>query len=209
MAAPKKPFVQGYDPRRDPKPPAKEEGPKGDSMSAHWAKLRGASPEEVEAVRTKGYFQKGHDPRRLSPEDLAKVSPRPSVARAAARLGWVERLPWLMGVIDGAPQPRVRIHREKDPKTGEPTGKSTEVKFEETPGLRERLEAMKQLGEMAGVKTMAFTDGEGDAPVFTPKFVLSNLTTEELHQLEALARRALPRDRQTLDAANEVRPADG
>lgn len=186
-------FVEGHDPRRGVR--TKKERTKQVPSAVVNAVESGMDPDEAMERVKAGQFKPGHDPRRPTPEELAAMAPRPGVARAAARLGWIERLPWLLSVIDGVPQERERvIPRKADAKGNKEDGPPLIMKFKETPKLTERLEAFKQLSEMTGVKTLSVTDGDGDPlPPQQPTFIFSNLTTAQLQQLEELHRLAQPK----------------
>lgn len=198
-----KPFVEGHDARRGVGRKAAPRPPKKPNVAEAAALAKGATPEEAAVEGRKGLFQPGHDPRRPTAEEWAAKAPRPGIARAAARLGWMERLPWLLDVVDGVPQKVVKRIREKD-KEGKPTGQYVTVEYEETPSVDQRIEAYKVLGDMSGVKTMSFTDGEGDSLPQMPQWVFTNLTTEQLQQLEALS--SLARPKALMDPSKEVRP---
>lgn len=188
-------FKKGYDPRRAVNKP-KPEKPK--RQAAVVTKLIGAGvpKEEAEQRVAAGQFKPGHDPRRpfndpAKLEEWRKTAPRPKVARAAARMAWYERLPWLAGVIDGEPQARVVRKWIKDEKMPN-GGYWKESEFFETPDVEDRLKAMQQLGEMAGVKTMSVTDGDDETPPVPHSWQLSNLTAAQLLQLRELALAARP-----------------
>lgn len=204
-------FVKGHDPRRGQGRPApRAKPPKKPSITETAAINRGDTPEQVEEAKQAGRFQPGPDPRRMDAarwaEKMAAGGPKPSIVRAASRLGLVERLPWLLDVIDGVPQKVVKRVREKD-KKGDYTGKYITVEYEETPAIKERLVAFHELVDMGGVKTMSITDGEGgELPPSAPAWVLSNLSLEQLKQMEQLSILARPKALQAgLDPAMEVK----
>lgn len=166
-----------------PKPKAPKQVPSAVARAV----AAGRDQAEVQAAVERGWFKKGPDPRRGDPRLAAAHSPKPGVARAAARMAWFERIPWLAEVVDGEPQAMQRVYKDKN------TGKETTVEFKETPQVKDRIAAMHELGEMAGVKTMAFTDGEGGDPVPTTVWNLPALTVAQLEALHVLASHARPR----------------